>query len=445
MTTASLASLNLRANPFQDFELFEETLDEKTIDGHKALFKNRKEIIQKLFLGITTSTSYKVVLHGEVGAGKSSLLNRVLHDVRKAGYFAIKYRLSEASAKDVQMFERELLKTFGEEITRETSRNKSFRNFLESIIKSGTKRDLKQLSVIAMLYSSGQITIKEGKVETDGLSATIGIPILKADISGEEQKYIEVTRVETLSHMVFERLLRDGISLLKELGYKGVVVAIDEIDKLEDKLEARILTLVKDTFYPTALCHLSLVMKTRDGRKMIHPDIFFYEPIHPLAKRYVFEFLEELYMLEAIDKNKKLTSLTQKTLIDQIYENNDGSVRSILKELSACVITAIMLGKTYIDDEVYRRTKATDALQAYVKALRPSEPEYKILSYLLRKRETYSRDEELSKYMGLAKSALSSKLRLLSARNILISRRKGKKLILSIDPSVREMVESIVA
>jgi len=206
-----------------------------------------------------------------------------------------------------------------------------------------------------------------------------------------------------------------------------------------------ILTLVMDTFYPTALCHLLLVMKTRDGRKMIHPDIFFYEPIHPLAKRYVFESLEELYMLEAIDESKKLTSVIQKKLIDQIYEDNNGSVRSILKELSACVITAIMLGKTYIDDEAYRRTKATDALQAYVKALRPSEPEYKILSYLLRKRETYSRDEELSKYMGLTKSALSSKLRLLSARNILISRTEGKKLILSIDPSVRAMVESIIS
>jgi len=218
-----------------------------------------------------------------------------------------------------------------------------------------------------------------------------------------------------------------------------------ELSLLKDKLEARILTLVKDTFYPTALCHLLLVMKTRDGRKMIHPDIFFYEPIHPLAKRYVFEFLEELYMLEAINKNKKLTSLIQKTLIDQIYENNNGSVRSILKDLSACVIAAIMLGKTYLDDEVYRRTKTTDALQAYVKALRPSEPEYKILSYLLRKRETYSRDEELSKHTGLAKSALSSKLKLLSTRNILIPRTEGKKLIFSIDPSVRTMVESIIA
>jgi len=443
--TITLASLDLKGNPFEDFERFEETLDEETISRHKALFKDRVEIIQKLLLGITSSSSCKVVIHGELGVGKSSLLNRVLYDIREARYFAVKYKVSEASAENMQMFERELLKTFGEEITREALRSKRFRGFLESIIKAETKRDLKRLSLLAMLYSSGQITVKEGNVETAGLSASVGIPILRADVSGEEQKYIEVTRVETLSHMVFERLLRDGIGLLKELGYKGVVIAIDEIDKLEEKLESRILTLVKDTFYPTALCHLLLVMKTRDGRKMIHPDIFFYERTHPLAKRYVFEFLEELYRSKAIDEKKHLTSLIRKKLLDEIYEKNTGSIRPILKELSTCLITAVILGKTSIDEEIYKQTKVTDALHAYVKALRPGEPEYKILSYLLTNKETYSRDEQLSKHSGLAKSALSSKLRTLSARDILISRKKGKKLIFSIDPSIRATVESVIA
>jgi len=79
-------------------------------------------------------------------------------------------------------------------------------------------------------------------------------------------------------------------------------------------------------------------MKTRDGRKMIHPNIFFYERTHPLAKRYVFEFLQELYRSKAIDEKKHLTSLIQKKLFDEIYEKNNGSIRPILKELSTCLI-----------------------------------------------------------------------------------------------------------
>jgi len=443
-TTAVLASLNLTGNPFEDFELFEETLDEETIETHKTWFKDRAEIAQKLFLGIASSSSYKVVLHGDLGAGKSSLLNRILYDARKGGYFATKYRMSSSSAENMEIFEKELLKAFGEEITREALRNKSFRDVLKSIVKSDTKRDLKQLSLIAMLYSSGQVTIKEGKVETTGLSATIGIPILKADVSGEEQEYIEISRVETLSHMVFARLLRDGIGLLKELGYKGVVIAIDEIDKLEEKFETRILTIVKDTFYPSALCHLLLVMRTRDGRKMIHPDIFFYEPVHPLAKRYIYEFLEELYSSKAIDKKKSLQSLMHRTILDKIYENSDGRIRPILKDLSSCIITAAMLGKTHIDDAIYKRTKVTDPLYAYVSALRPTDHEYRILSYLLQNESTYVRDPKLSRYCGLAKSALGSKLGDLSNRHLVISQKEGRKLVFSIDPAIKSIVKSIV-
>lgn len=443
MTTA-LVPLNLKANPFEDFELLEEALDKETIERHKVLFKDRTEILQKLVLGITTSTSYKVVIHGEPGVGKSSLLNRVLHDIREARYFTVKYKVSRPSAENAQMFERELLRAFGEEITREALRSKGFLSSLEAIIKAGTKRDLKQLSILAMLYSSGQITVREGRIETDALSTSIGIPILKAEIAGEEQRHIEVTRVETLSHMVFERLVRDGVSLLKAWGYKSVVIAIDEIDKLEEKLESTILTLVKDTFYPTALCHLLLVMRTRDGRKMIHPDIFFYETVVPLAKRYVFEFLEELYKSQAIDPNKDLTSLVQKSLLDEIYEKSMGRIRSILKDLSACVISAAMQGESRIDKPLYDRTRISDAVHGYLKALQPSEDEYKIISYVLRNKEAYSRDQKLSKHVGLGRSALNLKLRNLQTRGILISRKVGKKTAFSIDPSVKSVVESIL-
>jgi len=65
-----LSGLNLTANPFEDFELFEEPLGDETIKAHSLFFKNRVEVARQLLLGITTSTSYKVVLHGETGVWK---------------------------------------------------------------------------------------------------------------------------------------------------------------------------------------------------------------------------------------------------------------------------------------------------------------------------------------------------------------------------------------
>jgi hypothetical protein len=442
--SSDLRKMNLTANPFEDFELFEETLDKETIEKHGLFFKDRKEITQQLLLGITTSSSYKVVLHGEVGVGKSSLLNKVLYDLREGGYFAVKYRVNEASAVDAKTFERELLRAFGEESPREALRSKGFLDRLKSIVQLETRGDLRQFSILAVLRSADQLTIREGKVEATGLSVTVGIPFLSAQVSDQEQMQVEVARVETLSHPVFERLLRNGVSLLKELGYKGVVIAIDEIDKLEEKLEGRILTIVKDTFYPTGLCHILLVMKTRNGRKPIHPDIFGYENVHPLPKAHVLEFLQELYKSKAINKNQPLSTLISPSLLNERYEENKGIIRLILKDLSACVIRAMVTGKNFIDRQVYQQTKATDALQDYLRALQPRETEYKILSYLLKKEETYARDEDLSKVIERGKSVQSQKLHALEARGILISKKRGKNRIFSIDPSLQARVKAII-
>jgi GTPase SAR1 family protein len=439
-----LRKMNLTANPFEDFELFEETLDKETMKEHGLLFKDRKEITQQLLLGITTSSSYKAVLNGEAGVGKSSLLNKVLHDLREEGYFAVKYRVNEASAANPKTFERELLRAFGEEIPREALRNKGFLARLKSIVQMETRGDLRQLSILAVLYSSDQLTIREGKMEATGLSVTVGVPFLNAAVSDQEQMQIEVARVETLSHPVFVRLLRDGVSLLKELDYKGVVIAIDEIDKLEEKLEERILTLVKDTFYPTGLCHILLVMMTRNGRKQIHPDIFRYLTVHPLPKPQVLEFLQELYKSKAIDKGQKLSTLISASLIDERYEEKRGIIRPILIDLSACMIRAMVTGKNFIDRKLYEKTKATDAIEDYLRALEPAETEYKILSYLLRKGETYARDEDLSKIIERGKSAQSQKLHALQARGILISKKRKRNRIFSIDPSLQARVKARV-
>jgi uncharacterized membrane protein YheB (UPF0754 family) len=131
--------------------------------------------------------------------------------------------------------------------------------------------------------------------------------------------------------------------------------------------------------------------------------------VHPLTKKHVLEFLEELYKSKAIDRKKSLASLVDNNLIDELYDKNKGMIRLILKDLSACVIKAAVENKPFIDRGVYQKTIA-DTLQDYLASLQPREAEYKILSHLLKKNDTYTRDEELSKKTGLEKSSLGNKL-----------------------------------
>jgi GTPase SAR1 family protein len=442
-----LTKLNLRKNPFENFELFDERAEDKTLREHEKLFKNRTEIIQKIEYAIMGSRSYKVALHGDLGIGKSSTLNKILYDLRKRNYFCVKYRVNETAASDPSHFERDLLKAFGEAVIRELQRNKGLRGLLESVVKSKTKRNAKQLALLAILYSSGQIKITEGKMDTSAISATVGLPFLKSDISDEETRYIEIARSEDLSHMVFEKLTRELIAAISEVEYVGSVIAIDEVDKIEDqKLETKILTLVKDTFYPSAISHILLVMATRNGRKEIHPDIFHYELIRPLSNDEVVEFLKELYKLDAIDQRIPMDHFVDKSVVETIYNKNQGKIRSILNDLFNCVVTGVTLSSSKIDQTVYNKALIGDPLYSYLKTLSKEEAEYKVLKYILDEGGTHSRDSKAIQTCNVSRSSLSVILKKLHELKILIPQKeKQRKITYSIDPSLRELVKRALA
>src|SRR5579859_122430 len=75
----ALSRFNLKENPFQVFELFEQGLDKQSLKRDESLFRDRKDLVEKIITGILTSKSYKVALHGDLGVGKSSLLNKILY------------------------------------------------------------------------------------------------------------------------------------------------------------------------------------------------------------------------------------------------------------------------------------------------------------------------------------------------------------------------------
>ncbi len=266
-------------------------------------------------------------------------------------------------------------------------------------------------------------------------------------MSEEEQEQILVARTETLSHTVFVNLLRRGFALLQKFGHKGVIIGLDELDKLESaQIEKTIMTLLNDVFYTNAsLAHVIVVLKQRNGLKPIHPDIFHYEPVLAPRQEDVLAFLSQMYAFSAVDPSVSIYKFVDKKLLSEIYEKNEGRIRFILEELSNLLLSALpnqeikKLGST-----IYKKITLDEAGQSYLKTLGPSEIEYKILHYLLQHYETYPRDEGLSKATGARKSALSRHLKTLHARSILATKDKGRTKIYFIDPSLKRAVEDTV-
>src|SRR5487761_696358 len=446
----ALSRFNLKENPFQVFELFEQGLDKQSLKRDESLFRDRKDIVEKIITGISTSRSYKVALHGDLGVGKSSLLNKILFILSENKYFTIKYRIP-VEVEDARGVEREFLRAFGLAIGTEAVRNPGMLSTLKKLLFERKlpkeKKSLEEISFLAILFASDQITLTNGTIQTQGLSTTVGIPILKAEVSEEEQEQILVARTETLSHTVFVNLLRRGFGLMQKFGDKGVVIGLDELDKLESaQIEKTIMTLLKDVFYTNAsLAHIIVVLKQRNGSKPIHPDIFHYERVLAPRQEDVLAFLSQMYAFSAVDPSVPIYKFVDKKLLSEIYEKNEGRIRFILEELSNLLLSSLPNQEIKkFDSKVYKKITIDEAGQSYLKTLVPSDIEYKILDYLIKHHETYPRDEGLSKAAGARKSALSRHLKALHGRSILATKDKGKTKIYFIDPSLKPVVEDTV-
>jgi hypothetical protein len=444
----ALSRFNLKENPFQVFELFEPSSVKQSLERDESLFRDRKEIVEKICNGIALSKSYRVVLHGDLGVGKSSLLNRILYILSNNKYFTIKYRIP-VETEDAKGVEREFLRAFGLAISSEALRNSSILATLKNLLerKLSTSKNLEEISLVAILYASDQITLTNGMIQTQGLSTTVGIPIIKAEVSKEEQEQILVARTETLSHTVFVNLLKRGFALLQTLGYRGIVIGLDELDKLKStELEKTMMTLFKDVFYTNAnLAHVIIVLKQRNGLKPIHPDIFHYEQILAPRQGDVIAFLSQMYANAAIDPSLPIYKFADEKLLSEVYEKNEGRIRFILEELSNLLLSALPKQEIKrLDSTVYEKITFAEAEQSYLKILNPDDIEYKILKYLFQHGQTYARDEDLSKATNVKKSALSKHLKVLHERSILATKYKGKTKIYFIDPSLKHTVKEML-
>ena len=135
----------------------------------------------------------------------------------------------------------------------------------QALLKRKARNQLEVVSTLSVLFSGDQVSFEETTTEKSGEMFRLGPQTLGFSISSEEVRAARaLISYSRIPQQDFRRLLVSAYSLVQEFGYKGMVLALDDADKLDDlQLEQTLLRLLKDAFYPEARYHL-LVACARD-------------------------------------------------------------------------------------------------------------------------------------------------------------------------------------
>lgn len=441
---SALRHLNLKKNPFEVFELFSEGLSEEELKKHETIFQNRETISSLLLNAIRTRRSFKVVLHGMAGVGKSSILNLVLYILRRERrYLAFKLNINDDLIKNPNLLIKELLGHFGGTILDDALKAEGIMERLQAIVKRRKeRRELRQIALLALLYSNERLSFESGSGGLIRAKLTIGIKPLEFEVTAEDADQVKIVAEQTrIPGTLLSEVLNGAFDLIQELGYEGAVIGIDDADKLtEEGLERALMSILKSLFYPQAKYHLIVVMAERDGRKKILSDIFTYEYVRPFLKDDFMKALEALYKSQAINLNKPLTEIFESSVLEIIYQRSEGKLRDAILDCGRCIDAACGLGKTQIDLNTYEISLASDEIQAYIKSLDRDDPHMKIIRFLYERGPTYTRNKALQTYVGVSAGRVSQIFNELNQRKIVSKTKMGRKVIYRLDLATMDVI-----
>lgn len=402
-------------------------------------------MVKSLMTAILGRRSFKTVLHGEPGVGKSSILNLVLYlPQEKYRYVAIKVDVNETLLQNPNLFIKELLNHLGRRLIDNALRTEGILGKLRAFITERAERTkLRRKALLALMYSSERLTLQEGRENRVTGSARLGVTPIDFELSVEDASELKVITEQTrIPGPLLSDILNGTVDLIGEIGLEGIIIGIDNADKLTDeKYEENLLSILKSIFYPRAKYHLLVVLAERNGRKKVMTDIFSYERVLPLSRRDFLKSLEALYKTQVIDERKPLRSIVSEEVLNLVYQKSAGRLRDAIVLLARCIDTACLMGKTIVDTETYESSSAADEITAYLRSLGKEDSRLKVLRYLLKNKSTYTRDQDLLDVTDLTPGRISQILYELRTRGIISEARKsGRRILYSLDISAEKPV-----
>jgi GTPase SAR1 family protein len=379
----------------------------------------------------------RLLIYGDVGAGKSSLLNMLLYlSWKKHQHMPVRVLLSE---QNVDRAVQEILYTVCIELVRQ-ARMRSIRHPIDSLKRwTLDKRKIDDFyDYLARLIGSFEEEKVSGKAKTKSVGGSVGtgaiLPGGTVEGRFESQETIETrlkSKVESLPARIIEDYFKDMINAVTQIGFKGISVGLDEADHIQDiskvvgmltRARGILFASGKETFVIAGSEAL-----VKESARVVKGIFDVMIPMKSLDPAEIKNMLDKRISTESAN-NKQLTAdkLFEHSALRLLYEYSSGSPKAALRLAANCLIEAALDDKNIsciISNAHVKKAwlRSTSELAEIL-----DEGEIRVLNALEKLHEASPSSEGLQKEVSLSRPSLTKILLRLHKDGHVRRRKKGK-------------------
>jgi len=423
---ADLSRFGFKNNPFTIYPLFA-NLDD--VDGCKRderlLFKTpeSEEVVKSLGPG------RRLLVYGDVGVGKSTLLNLLLYLARKRDkFFPVRVFLSE---NNVSRAVQEILYTVCTELVAQLKR-KTITKPIETVrrlIVEKRKGDALYDYLSRLIGPYEEETVK-GRTTGGELGGEIGTGVipggaLKGKTTTEETVESRLrSHVESLPAKVMENYFKDLSDIAGDLGHAGIIIGIDEADHITDVAKVvAMLTIARGLFFvsdreifvlagsPELVAKSTVTGGVFDA--IMHVNVLNREKMKQMLERRVREE----------KKDSSINDFFDSDAVEAIYRFSSGFPKIALKLAENSLVEAAISGKSRVQKEDVMKvvSKAVGEAQALL-----GSSELRVLETLRKIGEASPSTKRLQRATKLSRQQLDRILRSLYRAKIVRRTKRDK-------------------
>ena len=432
------SAFKLSKNPFSIAPLFQDYLNVDKCRGEEALFVITKEIENAMK---TFELGRRILIWGEIGVGKTSLLNMLLYYAyARRKCLPIRVILAESN---IERSVQEILYNFCFELIEDLKR-KTISKPLTAVKKWILDRRFAD-KLYDFMYRLAATAFEEEKVKETTKKMEGGIKVGTGLVSGEIGAGGEVSTTQSFKTYVENlpvRVIKDHLEIISELvndlGYEGVVFAIDEADHIPDVQKViRALTVSREIFftsekYTFVLCGSPEMIRIDRKKEILG---IFDSDVH--VKQ-----LDDDMIRNVFSKRVEFASSEANVSLNEVFDEK--SLSAILMSANGKLKFAFKIAQNALDEAAYNKRKkvnvkdvesALSRMQASIEvSLEPSEQT--VLDALGKLGAMSASDSKLQKETGLSRPSLDRILRLLYQKGLVASTKKGRKVLYNVLISV---------
>ncbi len=415
-----------KTNPFSIYPLFSDPTNDVICKRDRELFVRTpaaEDAIKALGSG------RRILIYGEVGSGKSSILNMLLYVARtNKKYLSLRILMSE---QNVERAVQEILYSVCMEIVHEVKQRKITRP-LDAIKRwlVEKRRSDDFYDYMARLIGPFEQETTLSKTTIGSIGGSLGTGAVPGgSISGnvENEETTETkfkSTVESLPAKVVESYFQEMIQAVEKIGYEGIAIGLDEADHIgEVNKVVAMLTITRGIFFLSDKQMFIVAGSTELSKKSnvirgVFDSMILVEQVSLQEMKRIFDKRIKL------ENNKSsLNSTFEEKAVDVIYKYSDGLLKDGLRLAANSLTEAVIENEIPVKQAQVQKAQSR-SITHLSEALEPNE--LKVFEALEEVGESSPSSSDLQKASQLSRPQVDKILRDLSNRHIIRRRKEGK-------------------